>query len=422
MLQLVAALVAAFSVFAAPAIAADDSGGGKEAPSEAPSAKSEAEEPAEPGDSDDDTGAQQEEEPAAEGETSDDEKKSDDGPTEAAPDAKDEPETTKPASPAVERATPRPKKRAGPSPVLPKLRVSAPPPKPIDAYGPISVGHPHEGFLVNGVEMPKGKQWVISAPQHRWGTRETVDALIHCIERVNEQFDATPPAMLGSISARHGGQVPPHKSHRSGRDVDLYFYRLPGAKWYRAATATDIDLPRTWAALRCVVTESDVDYVLIDQKVQRWIEAYALAAGEDPDWIRDLFHDTSIYRRAVVKHVPGHVAHMHIRYVSPRARQLGRKLYDRLVDEGIVRPPVAKVVHTVRAGDTLGALAISYKTSVAAIQKNNGLEGELIKVGQVLTIQQPRDLRGARDPIYVPPRRLPRKRTTGPVALGAQRD
>lgn len=333
--------------------------------------------------------------------------------------------SVQPALPSASPESPKPqlkKPRNGPVAVVPTLAPHQP--KAISEYGPISVGHPHEGYLVNGMEMPKGPHWSITAPQHRWGTEETIDALIHCIERVNEKFpQGTPPAMLGSLSAKNGGLVPPHKSHRTGRDVDFYFYRTPGAKWYQAAKESDIDYPRTWAALRCVVTETDVDYVLIDQRRKDWIEAYALSQGEDPAWIRDLFHDRSVYHRALIKHVPGHVAHMHVRYVSPKARQCGRKLYDRLIAEGVVKAPEERVSHKVVEGDTLSVLAARYKTEPEALRQLNRLETDTIKVGQELVIRRRRDLRDAREPIYVPPRRLPpnpapavRSREHGPVA------
>ena len=42
--------------------------------------------------------------------------------------------------------------------------------------------------------------------------------------------------------------------------------------------------------------------------------------------------------------------------------------------------------YTVRAGDTLWAIARTYGTTVDAIQKLNGLTGDVINIGQVLKI------------------------------------
>lgn len=51
-----------------------------------------------------------------------------------------------------------------------------------------------------------------------------------------------------------------------------------------------------------------------------------------------------------------------------------------------VPPDVVTDRHTVRSGDTLGAIARRYRTSVDAIKRLNGLRGNLIRVGQVLRV------------------------------------
>jgi LysM repeat protein len=98
---------------------------------------------------------------------------------------------------------------------------------------------------------------------------------------------------------------------------------------------------------------------------------------------------------------------MHVRFVSPKARRAAVKVYDRLVATGLVSPPVTAVSHRVVAGDTLSELAQHYGCSVAHIRKLNSLKSDLIKIGQRLTLQKAEDIRGARDRVYVPPRRLP---------------
>ena len=57
----------------------------------------------------------------------------------------------------------------------------------------------------------------------------------------------------------------------------------------------------------------------------------------------------------------------------------------------IIRPTAllaeeAEVTHLVERGDTLGGIAVQYGQSVAAIRQANDLNGELIRIGQRLTI------------------------------------
>jgi hypothetical protein len=291
----------------------------------------------------------------------------------------------------------------------PKAKAKA---KPISSYGPISVGHPSAGFLVNGARMPAGHAWVLTAPKHVYATTESIEQLEQCLSRVRAEHPGAPPVRLGSLSGKGGGEIPPHDSHRTGRDADVYFFRQPGATWHEAATRQDIDLQRTWALLKCFITDCDVDFVLIDAAVQGWIEAYAIEAGEPSAWIRDLFHDADKAEdgrenHAVVRHAPGHVAHMHVRFVSAEARRLGAELYDRLVREGHIKAPRAALRHRVVRGDTLSKLARRYRTRVARLRELNKLKSTRIQAGQSLLIAPEVVLRGAKDAVRLPPRRRP---------------
>lgn len=273
--------------------------------------------------------------------------------------------------------------------------------------GAMSVGLPNTGFLVNGVRMPESEDWVITMPSHGFATEETVRQLGQCIRATRAAHPDSPPVMLGSLSAAQGGKLPPHKSHRTGRDADVYFFRKPGSVWSKAATAQDIDLPRTWSLLRCFVTSADVDMVLIDRKVQLWLERYALSIGEPPEWVHALFHDRPYTKSAMVRHVPGHVAHMHVRFVSPQARRLGMKHYASLVAAGLLQERVEQVQHRVVKGDTLLGLAKRYKISVEEIRALNQLKGSVIRLDQVLVMKQGVPIEGVHAPIYAPGRALP---------------
>jgi hypothetical protein len=279
--------------------------------------------------------------------------------------------------------------------------------KPISTYGPISVGNPDSGLLLNARRMPKDKAWVLNAPAQAYGTEETVRELSLCLHHVHASAGG-PPVRVGALSAKGGGKLAPHDSHRTGRDADVYFFRQPGAKWFDDAREDDLDLPRTWALLRCFVTDTDVDFVLIDQNVQGWLEAYAKRSGEPSDWVESLFHDDPRHHeRALVRHAPGHGAHMHVRFVSPEARERGRSLYDRLVREGYVKGPRATLEYRVARGDTLEDVASRYQLSVDALKKLNGLKTNKLHPGQRLVVRRAVEVRGARDEVHVPVRRLP---------------
>lgn len=276
-----------------------------------------------------------------------------------------------------------------------------------EALGSMSVGEPNGGALFNAVQLPEDPRWERVDASHAWGTQETVDYITAAIATVHARFDDTPPLPIGHISARRGGPLSPHRSHQSGRDVDLGFYYQPDAhSWYRRATKANLDLPRTWALVRALVTETDVRLILVDHSIQTFLRNYARSIGEDEVWLQDVFDGGGPTRPAIIRHAPGHATHLHVRFYNPIAQESARRSYAALIALGKVKAPVHYVQHRVRKGDTLIGLAKRYGTTVAAIKRANGLRSNLIMAKRTYKI--PRQGPAAAGPVSpVPPRRLP---------------
>jgi len=281
------------------------------------------------------------------------------------------------------------------------------------SLGPLSLGKASGGALLNGVKMPAGKHWELVGGGAIWGTQETIDYLIRAIEAVNRQFPTgTHQARIGHISAKKGGALSPHKSHQSGRDVDVsYYYELPTKHlWYRRAHADNLDLPRTWAFVRALVTETDVEMIFINSSIQKLIKQYALSTGEDPSWLDSIFQTGSRHRWPLVRHARGHDTHIHVRFYNPVAQELGRRAYPILVAQDHLEPHTYFTRHRARKGDMLGRIANRYGTTVKAIQRANGLRSTRIRAGRIYLI--PRKGKVGKPPkIVVPPRRLPPAKT-----------
>jgi penicillin-insensitive murein endopeptidase len=92
-----------------------------------------------------------------------------------------------------------------------------------------SVGRHNRGRLDGGRALVSSEHVRLKRPDGdgHHGTDELVDLLERSAASVAEQF---PGARLtvGDISRRRGGAFRPHRSHRSGRDVDVGFYLLDG--------------------------------------------------------------------------------------------------------------------------------------------------------------------------------------------------
>ena len=284
--------------------------------------------------------------------------------------------------------------------------------------GSMSVGSPDAGALFNGVQMPPGEHWVRVSPANEWGTQETVDDLIRCIEQVNKEFPGSPPMYIGDFSARHGGHLPPHVSHQSGRDVDVSYYYKPGLqRWYRYATRANLDLPRTWAFVRAVITLTDVKLLIIDRSIQKIIKDYALSIGEDRAWLDDVFRGRPGKLHPLIIDSPGHRTHIHVRFYSPKAQARAHRAYRLLVKHHLIHPPTYYVTYKVKKGDTLAAVARRFHTTVQAIRRANGLHSTLIQARKEYRIPRQGGV-AASGPLVLPPRRLP---PSEPVAERAGR-
>lgn len=258
----------------------------------------------------------------------------------------------------------------------------------IGALGPMAIGQAHGGVLVAGVQMPTGPSWELVSPGFSWGTKETVDGLAHAIDSVAARFPNTPKAFIGNISAQRGGHLPPHVSHQSGRDVDLGYYLSEGHRWYATANGANLDRPRTWHLVRTLVADSDVDLILIDRDVQKILKAYARDIGEDPAWLDQIFQVGGRNPRPIIFHAKGHAIHLHIRFYSPVAQELGRRAYRTLLARHLITPPTLYITHTTKPGETLSHLALRYKVTPEAIKKANAMASDLVRVNKPYKIPQ----------------------------------
>ncbi|MBK8257423.1 MAG: penicillin-insensitive murein endopeptidase [Polyangiaceae bacterium] len=270
------------------------------------------------------------------------------------------------------------------------------------SLGPISVGRPNAGALVNGVVMPQNPaKWIVLEPGLAWGTQETVDAIAKAIDRVHSEHPNTAPIPIGHISSKHGGYLPVHKSHQAGRDVDIGYYFTTPKGAFISGTAKNLDLARNLTFIKAMFAVSDVEMMFIDTSIQKLLVEYALSHGEDSAWLDKMFQVRQKAGFAPIRHVRGHKNHIHVRYVSPVASAMGRKIAGMVAihsappsgGKGAPVPAAAVgeklVAHRARSGDTLQILAKRYGTSIEAIKRANALKGDALKAGHVYQIPVP---------------------------------
>lgn len=195
-----------------------------------------------------------------------------------------------------------------------------------DPWGSASVGTPTRGSLIGGVELGLGDGIELAGDYH-WGTESVVRSLERAIREVRRCHPGSPDLYVGDISREHGGWLRPHRSHQAGLDADIGFYYLGPASWYERATAKNLDVVRTWALWRALVDGGNVDMIFVDRSIQDLVKAYLakLPASEQPP---EGFFEKSRMSPATVRHAWGHATHFHVRFVDPRAAELGLALVE----------------------------------------------------------------------------------------------
>jgi len=276
------------------------------------------------------------------------------------------------------------------------------------SLGPMSLGSPNAGALLNGVQATENQFYKPISPSGAWATQETLDFLAAALSRVHERFPDTAPLALGDISGKNGGPSHPHISHQSGRDVDIAYFYNDGAGWYARGTAKNLDLPRNWAFVRALITETDVDLILIDHSIQVLLEDYAKQHGEDPAWLAGIFRGVPGKLRPIIRHAPGHATHVHVRFFNPVAQETARRCHAFLLQAKLTSAPQSYITHKVKKNETLGMISRKYGVPVPRLRAVNGLKSSLIREKTALRI--PVATRGPSGPgprLRVPARRLP---------------
>jgi len=166
-----------------------------------------------------------------------------------------------------------------------------------------AVGAPHYGVQTGGVELPvSGKGFVRYRPQgpNHFGRPRLVSALVRISGELADESPGSPPLVIGDLSAKSGGKIPGHQSHRTGRDVDILFHFVtprgarvtaPGFIHVEAdglARVPDngdilrFDVEHEWRLVRKLVAaeELGVQFLFVSRTIEALLVEYALALGE----------------------------------------------------------------------------------------------------------------------------------------------
>lgn len=173
--------------------------------------------------------------------------------------------------------------------------------------------------LSTGMQMPPGKNYVVKHPSLSWGRPKTIQGIQSAISKYKSRVKGGPKVHVGDISKKGGGKFPPHKSHRTGRDVDMGYVLkgdLADEVRFRNATNKTMDVDRTWKLVKAFVDTPGVRYIFMDYNVQKILYEHGKKYGVSQDTLDEMFQYPRGRRRhyGIIRHEPGHVNHFHVRF------------------------------------------------------------------------------------------------------------
>jgi len=209
-----------------------------------------------------------------------------------------------------------------------------------------SQGHPSGGRLVRGILLPLSPLWRRGRTAEVWASSHTVATLIAAFTRLRVDAGYDGEVFIGSISRRRGGKFAPHRSHRTGLDVDIRLPLLPGVPLATYPTPDAIDWPALWELIEALLETGEVSVIFLDRRLQERLYRAARRDGHTPEELAPIIHwprDDRIWE-SIVRHARNHKGHIHVRLLcGPDEARCKPRRAETLERRGWIEPrPSAK--------------------------------------------------------------------------------
>lgn len=181
--------------------------------------------------------------------------------------------------------------------------------------GAQSYGRPEAGRLLNAVQVPDSPLYTKRSPNLLWGSTHAIGVVMGSIARFRYETGYEGRIQLNSMSLRRGRHFAPHRSHQSGRDIDIHMPLLPGVAYTNDPGPDEIDWQASWELIRSMLETDTVVYIFLNQELQRHLYEAARALGESHEALAEVIEwADGRYKRTIIRHAKGHDGHIHVRF------------------------------------------------------------------------------------------------------------
>ena len=186
-----------------------------------------------------------------------------------------------------------------------------------------SIGLASNGRLANGCLLPKRGPGYVRRNKSGYGTDDVVGMLQWACAEVAKLYAGSVPVVVGALSRQGGGRLRPHKSHQSGRDIDVGYFASENRALphFRKMHVGNIDAQKSWALIGALVSTGRVQYIFMDYELQAVFYRHLADLGTPEATLNRLFQFPRgrRTRAGLIRHAGGHADHFHVRFYCGRA-------------------------------------------------------------------------------------------------------
>lgn len=182
-----------------------------------------------------------------------------------------------------------------------------------------SHGHPNRGRIRGEpVQLPDIPElYTRRFDRIAHGSSHAIELIVTAFANFRRDTGYAGEIYVGSISRPRGGRFPPHRSHQSGRDVDIRLPLLPWFETHLEPRPEEIDWRAVWGLIDAFLATGQVSMIFLDHELQRPLYYAALSMGATPEELDEIITwPTRNGRKGkqIIRHSRGHEGHIHVRF------------------------------------------------------------------------------------------------------------
>lgn len=188
-----------------------------------------------------------------------------------------------------------------------------------------SVGVPWCGHIAGARQLGEHPGYVLRNPERSWATERTIQRLRRGFDELRRRDRRAPRARVHDLSLAGGGPIDDHRSHQSGRDVDVTYFRrrgcrVPGGCPLERVDPEQLDVRRQWMLFETWLRSNDAEAIYVDYGLQGALYREARRRGATRAQLTRWFQFPRGPRDSdgVIRHFPNHRDHFHVRFACSR--------------------------------------------------------------------------------------------------------